>query len=67
MPAADVKHPVESENERVARWRAEELERAGYSRDAAAQLAARPDVDLHQAVDLLGQGCPAEVALQILL
>ena len=67
MPAADVKHPVENENERVARWRAQELERAGYSPDAAAKLAARSDVDLHQAIDLLTQGCPAEVALKILL
>jgi hypothetical protein len=67
MPAADVKHPVETENERVERWRAQELERAGYSPEAAAQIAARSDVDLHQAVDLLGQGCPPEVALKILL
>jgi hypothetical protein len=67
MPAADVKHPVETESERVERWRAQELERAGYSADAAAKLAARPDVDLHRAVDLLGQGCPPAVAVDILL
>ena len=67
MPAADVKHPVETESERVERWRAQELERAGYAPDAAAQLAARTDVDLHQAVDLLTQGCSPTVALKILL
>jgi hypothetical protein len=55
------------ELERVEAWRAEELERAGYSREAAAQIAARHDVDLHRAVDLLRQGCPHDVALSILL
>ena len=55
------------ELERVERWRAEELERAGYSPEAAAELAARHDVDLHRAVDLLRQGCPRDVALAILL
>jgi hypothetical protein len=55
------------ELERVEAWRAEELERAGYSREAAAQIAARHDVDLHRAVDLLRQGCPHDVALAILL
>jgi hypothetical protein len=67
MPAADVKHPVETESERVERWRAQELERAGYSAEAAAKLAARSDVDLHRAVDMLAQGCPPQVALDILL
>ena len=56
-----------AELERVERWRAEELERAGYAPDAAAELAARLDVDLHRAVDLLRQGCPHDVALAILL
>lgn len=66
MPAADVKNPTENENERVERWRAQELERAGYSPEAAAELAARSDVDLHRAIDLLTQGCPPQVALDIL-
>jgi hypothetical protein len=55
------------ELERVEAWRAQELERAGYSPEAAAELAARHDVDLHRAVDLLRQGCPHDVALAILL
>ena len=67
MPAADVKNPIETETQRVERWRAQELERAGYTADAAAQLATRSDVDLHYAVDLLKQGCPPEVAVKILL
>jgi hypothetical protein len=67
MSAAELEIPVETESERIARWRAEELERAGYDADAAAQLASRPYVDLHLAVDLLERGCPAETALRILL
>jgi hypothetical protein len=57
----------ETEAERVERWRAEELERAGYELSAAAVLAASPAVDLHLAVDLLTRGCPQDTAMQILL
>jgi hypothetical protein len=57
----------DTELERVEAWRAEELERAGYSPVAAAKIAARHDVDLHLAIDLVRQGCPHEVALSILL
>ena len=56
----------DTEQERVERWRAEELERAGYHPDTAAELAARADVDLHRAIQLLERGCPLEVALEIL-
>ena len=56
----------ETEAERVIRWRAQELERAGYDADAAAELAARNDVDLHRAIELLELGCPADLAVQIL-
>jgi ABC-type phosphate/phosphonate transport system substrate-binding protein len=51
----------------VEAWRAEQLELAGYGAVAAAELAARQDVDLHVAVGLLSSGCPAELALKILL
>lgn len=66
MPATDVDIRT-TELERVERWRAEELERAGYDRRAAAKIAARHDVDLHRAIDLLRQGCPPELAPDILL
>jgi hypothetical protein len=66
MPAANVEAPAE-ELERIRKWRSEELERAGYAPDAAAELAARHDIDLHQAVALLEQGCTPDLALQILL
>lgn len=67
MSAAELEIQVETESERIERWRAEELERAGYGADAAAQLASRPYVDLHLAVDLLESGCPPDTALRILL
>ena len=51
----------------VEAWRAEQLELAGYGAVAAAELAARQDVDLHVAVGLLSSGCPADLALKILL
>jgi hypothetical protein len=57
-----------SEGERVQEWRREELERAGYPRDLAAELAERFDVDLHHAVSLVReQGCPPDIAASILL
>ena len=67
MTAAETDLRDDTELERVQAWRAGELERAGYSPAAAAQLAARHDVDLHRAIDLVRQGCPHDVALSILL
>ena len=51
MAAAET--TTETEQERIERWRAEELERAGYEASAASLLAGRADVDLHYAIDLL--------------
>jgi hypothetical protein len=51
----------------VEQWRVESLMRAGYDEGAARQLAARPEIDLHAATDLLHHGCSPELALQILL
>jgi len=59
-------HLISEEQERIETWRREELERAGYPREIAADLAGREDVDLRFAVSLLQRGCPPEVALQIL-
>ena len=67
MPAADVQIPEETEAQRIARWRQEELERAGYGVKEAAQLAQRSDVDLHVAVELMSRGCPQDTAMRILL
>ena len=65
MPAAETE--IRDETELVEAWRAEQLELAGYGAAAAAELAMRQDVDLHRAVEMLADGCPAELALKILL
>ena len=58
---------VETESERVERWRAEELEKVGYDVISAHELATRPDVDLHLAIELVEAGCPVQLAVEILL
>jgi hypothetical protein len=57
----------ETELERIEQWRSEELERAGFEPRAAATIAARHDIDLHRATDLVRNGCAPELALEILL
>jgi hypothetical protein len=65
MPAAETE--IRDETELIEAWRAEALERAGYGAREAATIAARLDIDLHLATDLLRRGCTADLALQILL
>jgi hypothetical protein len=65
MTVADTE--IREETELVQAWRAEQLELAGYGVAAAAELAARHEVDLHVAVEMLSHGCPPELALKILL
>ena len=67
MTAAELQIPIETELDRIERWRAEELVRAGYEPGDALALAARHDIDLHFAVELIEQGCPYETALDILI
>jgi hypothetical protein len=63
----DIDDPAETENERVLRWRWEELRRAGFGFQEALLLAVSHDVDLHLATDLLARGCPSDTALRILV
>jgi ABC-type phosphate/phosphonate transport system substrate-binding protein len=65
MSAVEIE--VRDEWQLVEAWRAEQLEMAGYGAQAAAELAIRHDVDLHVATELVARGCPAELALKILL
>jgi hypothetical protein len=58
---------IETESDRVERWRAEALEKVGYDELSAHELAGRSDVDLHRAISLVENGCPVDVALRILL
>jgi rRNA processing protein Krr1/Pno1 len=58
---------TETEQDRVESWRAEALVRAGFDPSDAIALAARHDVDLHLAVELIERGCPYETAIEILI
>jgi hypothetical protein len=51
----------------IVDWRLEQLVAAGYEADDALMLAVRSEIDLHQAVALLRNGCPVEIALKILI
>ena len=67
MTAAELHVVGDTELERVESWRAEELLRAGYEPSDAVALAARHDIDLHLAVELIKRGCPDELAIEILI
>ena len=58
---------IETESERVERWRTDELLRVGFDVEQATLLAVEPGVDLHAALDLVDRGCPPELAVRILL
>lgn len=51
---------------RVIDWRFEVLEAAGFTNPQALVLAARADIDLHEACELLEAGCPSDIAFDIL-
>jgi hypothetical protein len=52
---------------RVLVWRFKQLCRSGFELELATTIAARMDVDLHAAIDLVEQGCPPDVAGRIVL
>lgn len=57
----------ETEHERVTRYRLDRLTRGGYDMEAAVLIAARHDIDLHKAEELIKQGCSSDIASRILL
>jgi hypothetical protein len=57
---------IETELDRVERWRTAELMRVGFPGDDAVALAARFEVDLHDAIELVQRGCPPGLAVRIL-
>jgi len=63
---ADTSGP-QSEWWTVKHWRQAELERAGWPPVAAISIADRHDIDLHDACQLVRDGCPVDLALVILL
>lgn len=58
--------PEQDERAKVHGWRLHVLIEAGYPVGLAERLA-ESDVDLHDAVELVEQGCGPDVASQILL
>jgi ABC-type amino acid transport substrate-binding protein len=58
---------IETETERVERWRMGELLRVGFDVESATLLAAELGVDLHAAIDMVERGCPPDLAARILL
>jgi hypothetical protein len=56
-----------STDEQIIAWRREQLARSGYGANEASLLADHVEVDLHEALDLAGRGCPPELAIRILL
>jgi hypothetical protein len=54
------------ERAKVESWRLHVLIEAGYPLELAEKLAAS-EVDLHTAVELVGQGCTPDIATRILL
>jgi hypothetical protein len=67
MTAAQGEEIDAPETEAVLRWRFDVLARAGYDHESAMLIAHRVEVDLHEAADLLGRGCPPQTAREILL
>jgi len=67
MTAAQSEDPRIDEAAEVLAWRFDALCRSGFDLDAAAVLAANVEVDLHEAVELVGRGCPPQLAARILL
>jgi len=67
MTAAQFEDLRIDEAAEVLAWRFDALCRSGFDLDAAAVLAANVEVDLHRAVELVGRGCPPDLATRILL
>ena len=67
MTATEFEDLQVDEAAEVRAWRFEALFRSGYESDAAVALAAKVEVDLHDAVDLIRRGCPPALAARILL
>ena len=58
--------PESNERSKVESWRLHVLIEAGYPLPLAERLAGS-EADLHRAVELVGQGCAPETAVEILL
>ena len=57
--------PIDLHRSRLVGWRFGLLLGAGVEARLALRLAERPDVDIHEVMDLVADGCPAAVAARI--
>ena len=62
----EILEPETSERSKVESWRLHVLIEAGYPLHLAERLAVS-EADLHQAVELVGQGCAHATAAEILI
>jgi hypothetical protein len=62
----EIIEPDRGEQSKVEGWRLHVLIEAGYPLSLAEKLAGS-EADLHRAVELVGQGCAPETAVEILL
>ena len=67
MTAAQFEDLRTDEAAEVLASRFDALCRSGFDLDAAAVLAANVEVELHQAIELVGRGCPPALAARILI
>lgn len=70
MPKQAEPQPVdvlERERDKLINWRLDQLLAAGYPLRTAKRLAEHPNVDLHQACNLLKNGATVRQAIHILL
>jgi hypothetical protein len=52
--------------DRVVDWRVQRLQRAGFTRALAEQVARTSEIDLHELLELVDRGCPPHLAVRIL-
>jgi hypothetical protein len=62
----EIIEPDGGESSKVESWRLHVLMEAGYPLPLAERLAGS-EADLHRAVELVGQGCDPETAVEILI
>jgi hypothetical protein len=66
VAAVELVEPVRDHASQVEAWRLHVLLKAGYPLRVAERVA-KSGADLHQAVDILGQGCTPHTAARILV
>ena len=65
-PTTSPRRAARTRSAKVLGWRIEQLIAAGFDSDAAFVLALDRNVDLHEAIELVGRGCPPATAVRIL-